>query len=83
MAWQCPYTPLELLEFNPHGFDYGARVILPDGRAGMVSKAGYNYAHVDAGADWHGKFVELRPYAPADAGVARVQQLSLFDSVRL
>ena len=80
MAWQCPYSPLELLEFNPHGFDYGARVILPDGRAGIVSKVGYKYAHVDAdtGADWHGTFVELRPYATSEAGSARVQQMSLF-----
>jgi hypothetical protein len=80
MVWQCPYSPLELLEFNPHGFDYGARVILPDGRAGMVSKVGYKYAWVDAdaGADWQGYFADLRPYAPAEAWVARVQQLSLF-----
>jgi hypothetical protein len=80
MAWQCPYTPLELLEFNPHSFDYGARVILPDGRAGIVSKVGYKYAHVDAdtGADWKGAFVELRPYATSEAGSARVQQMSLF-----
>jgi hypothetical protein len=80
MAWQCPYSPLELHQLNPHGFDYGHRVILPDGRAGMVSKAGYKYAHVDAdtGADWKGHFADLRPYSRRDAGVARVQQLSLF-----
>jgi hypothetical protein len=80
MVWQCPYSPLELHQLNPHGFDYSARVILPDGRAGMVSKVGYKYASVDAdiGADWKGAFAELRPYAPAEAGVARVQQLSLF-----
>jgi hypothetical protein len=80
MAWQCPHSPLELLEFNPHSFDYGDRVILPDGRAGTISKPGYKYAHVDAdaGADWHGTFVELRPYATSEAGSARVQQMSLF-----
>jgi hypothetical protein len=80
MTWQCPYTPLELLELNPHNFDYGDLVILPDGRTGMVSKAGYKYAWVDAdtGADWKGAFADLRPYATSEAGVVRVQQLSLF-----
>jgi hypothetical protein len=29
MAYQCPYTPLELHALNPHCFDYGDRVVLP------------------------------------------------------
>jgi len=80
MAWQCPHSPLELHQLNPHNFDYGDRVILPDGRAGTISKPGYQHVWVDAdtGADWHGTFVELRPYATSEAGVAMVQQMSLF-----
>jgi hypothetical protein len=35
MTWQCPYTPLELHQLNPHGFDYGDRVVLPDSRTGI------------------------------------------------
>lgn len=78
MTWQPP-TPLEQAALNPHGFDYGDRVVLPDGRTGTVSKAGYKYAHVnaDTGADWKGKLAELRPYSPKEAGLPRVQQLSL------
>ncbi|MEA5452042.1 hypothetical protein VB780_25940 [Leptolyngbya sp. CCNP1308] len=38
MTWQCPYTPLELHQLNPHGFDYGDHVVLPDVCTGMVSK---------------------------------------------
>ncbi len=80
MAWKCPYTPLELHQLNPHGFDYGHRVILPDGRAGMVSKVGYKYGHVDAdtGADWKGYLADLRPDQLDEIGQPRVQQLSLF-----
>ncbi|MGB3310277.1 MAG: hypothetical protein WBG32_16725 [Nodosilinea sp.] len=79
MTWQCPYTPLELHQLNPHGFDYGDRVVLPDGRPGMVSKVGYKYGFVDAdaGADWRGLLTELRPDTPTEAGQPRVQQLSL------
>lgn len=29
MTWQCPYSPLELHQLNPHDFAYGDRVILP------------------------------------------------------
>ncbi|MBW4486009.1 MAG: hypothetical protein KME14_26090 [Tildeniella torsiva UHER 1998/13D] len=79
MTWQCPYTPLELHQLNPHGFDYGDRVVLPDGRTGMVSKVGYKYGHVDAdtGADWKGLLAELRPATPVEVGQPRYQQLSL------
>jgi hypothetical protein len=79
MTWQCPYTPLELHQLNPHNFDYGDRVVLPDGRPGMVSKVGYKYGHVDAdtGADWKGLLSELRPEQPAEVRQPRVQQLSL------
>ena len=79
MAWQCPYSPLELHQFNPHGFDYGDRVVLPDGRTEMVSKVGYKYGYVDAdtGADWKGYLVELRPEQPTEIGQPKVQQLSL------
>jgi len=68
MAWQCPYTPLELHQLNPHDIDYGDLVVLPDGRTGMVSKAGYKYGRVDAdtGADWIGKLAELRPEQPVE-----------------
>ncbi|MBD1877067.1 hypothetical protein H6F75_26635 [Nodosilinea sp. FACHB-131] len=79
MAWQCPYTPLELHQLNPHNFDYGDRVVLPDGRTGMVSKVGYKYGHVDADteADWKGYLAELRPLVTEEIGQTRVQQLSL------
>ena len=79
MAWQCPYTPLELVAFNPHGFDYGDRVVLPDGRTGMVSKVGFKYAWVDAahGPDWRGLLAELRPAVEEEIGLPRIVQLSL------
>lgn len=53
MAWQCPYSLLELHRLNPHNFAYGDRVVLPDGHTGMVPKVGYRYGHVnaDTGAD--------------------------------
>jgi hypothetical protein len=79
MAYECPYSPIELHALNPHGLDYGDRIVLPDGRTGMVSKPGYKYAYVDAdtGADWRGPFTDLRPAAPAEIGQPRVIQLSL------
>ncbi|MBD2110221.1 MULTISPECIES: hypothetical protein [Cyanophyceae] len=79
MTWQCPYTPLELHQFNPHDFAYGDRIVLPDGRTGMVSKVGYKYGHVDAdsGADWKGYLSDLRPAVLDGVGQPRVQQLSL------
>jgi hypothetical protein len=79
MAWQCPYTPLELHAFNPHGFEYGDRVVLPDGRTGMVAKTGYKYGHVDAdtGADWKGYLADLRPAVEGEIGLPRMVQLNL------
>ncbi|MBD1914646.1 MULTISPECIES: hypothetical protein [Cyanophyceae] len=66
-------------QLNPHDFAYGDRVVLPDGRTGMVSKVGYKYGHVDAdsGADWKGYLTELRSAIPDKMGQPRVQQLSL------
>lgn len=80
MTWQCPYTPLELHQLNPHNFAYGDRIVLPDGRPGMVSKVGYKYGHVDAdtGADWKGYLVDLRPATSTEVGLPRMQQLALF-----
>lgn len=80
MTWQCPYTPLELYQLNPHNFAYGDRVVLPDGRTGTVSKTGYKYGFVDAdtGADWKGHLAELRPEQLTEIGQPRVQQLALF-----
>lgn len=43
MDCQPPYTPLELHQFNPHSFEFGDRVVLPDGRTSMVSKTGYKH----------------------------------------
>lgn len=79
MTYQCPYTPLELHAFNPHALEYGDRVVLPDGRLGMVSKVGYKYGYVDAddGPDWRGAFTELRPAVEAEIGQPRIVQLSL------
>lgn len=79
MPWRCSYTPIELHQFNPYGFDYGDLVVLPDGRTGMVSKAGFKYGWVDAdaGADWRGLLAKLRPEQPAEIGQPRVQQLAL------
>jgi hypothetical protein len=80
MPYQCPYTPLELHQLNPHGFDYNHRVVLPDGRLGTISKIGYSYvwADADTGPDWCGKLAELRPATPTEIGQPRVIQLSLF-----
>jgi len=80
MTWQCPYSPIELHQFNPHGFDYGHRVVLPDSRTGMVSKVGYKYGHVDAdnAPDWKGLLADLRPEQPTEIGQPKVQQLALF-----
>ena len=79
MAWECPYSPLELHALNLHGFEYGDRVVLPDARTGMVSKVGYKYGHIDAdtGADWRGLLTELRPAVPTEVGQPRMVQLSL------
>lgn len=79
MSYQCPYSPLELHQLNPHGFDYGDRVVLPDGRTGTISKMGYSFTSVDAdtGADWQGRLIELRPATPDEIGQPRVVQLSL------
>lgn len=72
MAWQCPYIPLEWHHFNPHSFDFGDLVVLPDGPTGMVCKVGYKLACVDAdtGADWRGLLTELRPAVPTEVGAS-------------
>jgi hypothetical protein len=79
MTWQCPYTPLELHQLNPHNFTYADRVVLPDGRTGMVSKVGYKYGYVDAdtGAEWRGCLKDLRPAVEAEIGRPNTQQLTL------
>jgi hypothetical protein len=76
MPYQCP---LELAALNPHGFDYGDRVVLPNGSLGTVSRAGRRTAYVDAdsGEDWRGPSGELRPATPSEIGQPRVMQLSL------
>jgi hypothetical protein len=80
MTYQCPYTPLELAALNPHALAYGSRVVLPDGRTGMVSKHGYKHCYVDAdhGADWRGYLADLRPATAQEIGQPRLQQLALF-----
>lgn len=72
-------TPLEQAALNPHGFDYGDRVVLPDGRLGTVSRAGFQYCHVevDDETNWKGSLLELRPYSPGEEGRPRLEQLSL------
>jgi hypothetical protein len=79
MAYQCPYTPIELGILNPHQFEYADRVTLPDGRVGTVSKTGYKYGFVDAdtGPDWKGPLSDLRPATAAEIGRPRIIQLSL------
>jgi len=79
MSWQCPYSPLELLEMNPHQLDYDSRVILPDGTVGTITKAGYSYATVatDGGGIWKGKFTDLRPHIEGEEPKPRIEQLSL------
>lgn len=74
-------TPLEQAAMNPHGLDYGDRVILPDGRLGTVSKAGFKYTYVDVDPDgeWKGPFTDLRPWSPDEQGKPRIQQLSLLE----
>ncbi|MBD2114946.1 MULTISPECIES: hypothetical protein [Cyanophyceae] len=74
-----PLHPSRIAPAQPHGFAYGDRVVLPDGRLGTVSKVGYKYGHVDAdtGADWKGYLTELRPAIPDEVGQPRMQQLSL------
>ena len=80
MPYTCPYTPIELHQLNPHGFDYNHRVTLPDGRTGTISKMGRRsvYVDVDTGADWSGPARELRPAIPSEFGQPRVQKLRLF-----
>lgn len=48
MTWQCPYTPLELVALNPHGFDYGDRVGI-QGSTGTVSKCRSGTACINPG----------------------------------
>ena len=61
-------------------YQYGDRVVLPDGTQGTVSRAGRKAVYVDAdsGADWSGPARELRPAVPSELGQPRVEQLSLF-----
>jgi hypothetical protein len=74
-------TPLEIAAWNPHGLDFGDRVVLPDGRLGKISKTGFRYTYVDVEPDgeWKGAFLDLRPYSPSEAGIPRTQQLSLLE----
>ena len=75
----CPYTPLQLIEMNPHGLDYDSRVVTPDGRLGTVVKAGFKYGTVatDCGGIWKGKFTDLRPHVDGEAPTPQVEQLGL------
>lgn len=79
MTWQCPYNPSELHQVNPHGFDCGHRVVLPDGRLGTVSKTSFKFAWVDAdtGTDWKGHLTDLRPAMEGELGQPQIVQLSL------
>jgi hypothetical protein len=79
MAWQCPYTPLELLEMNPHDLDYDSRVILPTGQIGTLDKLGFRLGQVaiDGGGRWAGPLTDLRPYREGEEPKPRIEQLSL------
>lgn len=73
-------TPLEALAANPHQFDDGDQVILPDGRAATLFKVGFTLTQARAkdGCLWVGKLIDLRPYATDQVGHPSQEQLNLW-----
>ncbi len=80
MTFKYP-TPLEQQLLNPHGFDWGDIVLLPDGRKGEVCRPGFKHCQVQLpnGQRVPATFKELRPYQPEGEGMPSQGQLHLFN----